>query len=72
MNESIDQVATSASELATTEEQADSIAQVLDLSNRIVEANSKLREETRNITGISEQLSKYSDSINSDLSQYQV
>ncbi len=57
---------------ATTEEQAASISQVLDLSNMIVTESGKLRTETANITSISENLNKYSDEINSDLSQYTV
>ncbi|MCR4991303.1 MAG: methyl-accepting chemotaxis protein [Lachnospiraceae bacterium] len=57
---------------ATTEEQAASIAQVLDLSNLIVSESTKLKTETANITNISENLNKYSDEINSDLSQYTV
>ncbi|MCR4851847.1 MAG: HAMP domain-containing protein [Lachnospiraceae bacterium] len=57
---------------ATTEEQAASISQVLDLSNMIVTESGKLRTETENITSISENLNKYSDEINSDLSQYTV
>ena len=57
---------------ATTEEQAANITQILDLSNVIVSENSKLNAETQSITGISENLNRYSDSINSDLSQYTV
>ncbi len=57
---------------ATTQEQASSISQVLDLSNQIVSENSRLRTETANITNISENLNRYSDEINSDLSQYTV
>ncbi|MCR5830842.1 MAG: methyl-accepting chemotaxis protein [Lachnospiraceae bacterium] len=57
---------------ATTQEQASNISEVLGLSNMIVSASSKLREETENITSISENLNKYSDEINSDLSQYTV
>ena len=57
---------------ATTQEQASNISEVLGLSNMIVSASSKLREETENITNISENLNKYSDEINSDLSQYTV
>ncbi len=57
---------------ATTQEQASSITQVLDLSNTIVTESSKLRTETENITNISENLNQYSDEINSDLSQYTV
>ena len=57
---------------ATTEEQAASISQVLDLSNMIVNESGKLRTETANITSISENLNQYSDEINSDLSQYTV
>ncbi|MCR5310434.1 MAG: hypothetical protein K6E32_03310 [Lachnospiraceae bacterium] len=57
---------------ATTEEQASSIAQVLDLSNTIVSESEKLRTETEHITTVSENLNQYSDKINSDLSQYTV
>ena len=57
---------------ATTEEQAASITQVLELSNMIVSESGKLRTETDNITNISENLNRYSDEINSDLSQYTV
>ncbi len=57
---------------ATTEEQAASITQVLELSSQIVSESSKLRTETENITSISENLNQYSDEINSDLSQYTV
>ncbi|MBQ9333667.1 MAG: methyl-accepting chemotaxis protein [Lachnospiraceae bacterium] len=57
---------------ATTQEQASSITQVLDLSNTIVTESGKLRTETENITSISENLNQYSDEINSDLSQYTV
>ena len=57
---------------ATTEEQAANITQVLDLSNMIVSESDKLRTETSNITNISENLNRYSDEINSDLSQYTV
>ncbi len=57
---------------ATTQEQASSIAQVLDLSNTIVSESEKLRTETEHITTVSENLNQYSDKINSDLSQYTV
>ncbi|MCR5409726.1 MAG: methyl-accepting chemotaxis protein [Lachnospiraceae bacterium] len=57
---------------ATTEEQAASINQVLELSNMIVSESTKLRTETENITSISENLNQYSNDINSDLSQYTV
>ncbi|MCR5388382.1 MAG: methyl-accepting chemotaxis protein [Lachnospiraceae bacterium] len=56
----------------TTKEQTESINDVLGLSDRIVTENNKLRAETDNITSISENLNKYSDEINSDLSQYTV
>ncbi len=55
---------------ATTQEQASSITEVLSLSDMIVTESNKLREETESITNISENLNKYSDAINSDLSQY--
>ncbi|MBO4882100.1 MAG: methyl-accepting chemotaxis protein [Lachnospiraceae bacterium] len=57
---------------AITEEQASNISEVLGLSNTIVAESGKLRTETENITNISENLNKYSDEINSDLSQYTV
>ena len=56
----------------TTKEQAQSISEVFGLSDIIVTENNKLRAETDNITNISENLNKYSDEINSDLSQYTV
>jgi len=37
-----------------------------------VNENGKLRNETQNITSVSENLNRYSDEINSDLSQYTV
>ncbi|MCR5675026.1 MAG: methyl-accepting chemotaxis protein [Lachnospiraceae bacterium] len=58
------------SNATTTQEQASSINEVLGLSDQIVSENNKLREETANITSISENLNRYSDEINSDLSQY--
>ncbi|MCR4764098.1 MAG: methyl-accepting chemotaxis protein [Lachnospiraceae bacterium] len=58
------------SNAVTTQEQASSINEVLGLSDRIVSESNKLREETANITSISENLNRYSDEINSDLSQY--
>lgn len=57
---------------ATTKEQAENINNVFGLSDRIVSENNKLRAETDNITNISENLNKYSDEINFDLSQYTV
>ncbi|MBR6328175.1 MAG: methyl-accepting chemotaxis protein [Lachnospiraceae bacterium] len=57
---------------ATTQEQAANIAQILELSNMIVSENGRLSTETSNITSISENLNRYSDEINSDLSQYKV
>ncbi len=56
----------------TTKEQTENINDILGLSDQIVSENSKLRAETDNITNISENLNKYSDEINSDLSQYMV
>ena len=56
----------------TTKEQAENINNVFGLSDRIVSENNKLRAETDNITSISENLNKYSDEINTDLSQYTV
>ncbi|MBE5847783.1 MAG: methyl-accepting chemotaxis protein [Lachnospiraceae bacterium] len=55
---------------ATTKEQATNITEVLELSDIIVTESSKLRQETENIASISENLNKYTDEINSDLSQY--
>ena len=57
---------------ATTQKQASNINEVLGLSDMIVSESGKLRAETENITNISENLNKYSDEINSDLSQYTV
>ncbi|MCR5302304.1 MAG: methyl-accepting chemotaxis protein [Lachnospiraceae bacterium] len=57
---------------ATTKEQASNITEVLGLSDLIVSESNKLRSETDNITTISENLNRYSDEINSDLSQYTV
>ncbi len=57
---------------ATTQDQAANIAQILEMSNMIVSENGKLRTETSNITSISENLNRYSDEMNSDLSQYKV
>jgi len=56
----------------TTKEQADNINEIIELSSLIVNESNKLRTETENITNISENLNKYSDEINSDLSQYVV
>ncbi len=53
-------------------EQASSINEVLGHSDRIVTESSILREETENITSISENLNQYSDEINTDLAQYTV
>ena len=58
------------SNAATTEAQATNISEVIGLSGQIVTESNKLREETENITSISENLNRYSDEINSDLSQY--
>ena len=68
--ERINDVATN--NAATTQEQASSINEVLGLSDMIVTESNRLREETSNITAISENLNNYSDEINSDLSQYTV
>lgn len=57
---------------ATTKEQAENINDVLSLSERIVTESNKLNTETDSIATISENLNKYSDEINSDLSQYTV
>ena len=55
---------------ATTEEQASSINEILSLSEQIVAESRKVLEETDSITDISQHLNKFSDEINSDLSQY--
>ncbi len=55
---------------ATTEEQASSINEILGLSEQIVAESRKVLEETDSITDISQHLNKFSDEINSDLSQY--
>ncbi len=68
--EKINDVATG--NAAITEEQASNINEVLTLSNVIVEESNKLRNETTNITEISEKLNLYSDAINTDLSQYKL
>ncbi len=68
--EKINEVATE--NAATTEEQATNINQVLSLSDAIVEESNKLRNETANITNISEKLNLYSDAIKGDLSQYKL
>ncbi|MCR4591100.1 MAG: methyl-accepting chemotaxis protein [Lachnospiraceae bacterium] len=68
--EKINEVA--ASNEITTKEQAESINDVFSLSDMIVSESNKLRDETDNITNISENLNKYSDEINLDLSQYMV
>ena len=57
---------------ASTQEQASSINEVLGLSDRIVSESGKMKEETANITSISEHLNQFSDEINTDLSQYTV
>ncbi len=54
----------------TTKEQVSNINEVLGLSDVIVTESNRLRRETENITTVSENLNKYSDEINSDLSQY--
>jgi methyl-accepting chemotaxis protein len=58
------------SNAATTEEQASSINEILRLSDMIVSESNKLLAETENVSNISENLNKYSDVIESDLSQY--
>ena len=55
---------------ATTEEQASTIAEILQLSDSIVAESDKLLTETGNVTNISENLNKYSEDIESDLSKY--
>jgi len=55
---------------ATTQEQASTIAEILQLSDSIVAESDKLLTETGNVTNISENLNKYSEDIESDLSKY--
>ena len=55
---------------ATTQEQASTIAEILQLSDSIVSESDKLLTETGNVTNISENLNKYSEDIESDLSKY--
>ncbi len=57
---------------ATTEEQASNINEIIELSGMIVTESDKLREQTNNITNISDNLNRYSDAIKTDLSQYRV
>ena len=66
--EKINDVATN--NAATTQEQASSINEILSLSDSIVAESEKLAAQTSNISTISADLNKYSDEINSDLSQY--
>ena len=56
----------------TTRVQASNINEVLELSNMIVSESTKLRSETESITTISENLNRYTDEINTDLSHYTV
>jgi methyl-accepting chemotaxis protein len=55
---------------ATTQEQASTIAEILQLSDSIVAESDKLLTETGNVTNISENLNKYSEDIEADLSKY--
>lgn len=55
---------------ATTEEQASTIAEILNLSDTIVEESERLVAETARVSNISEDLNQYSDTIKSDLSKY--
>lgn len=68
--EKINEVASDNAE--TTRAQVSGISEVLSLSNTIVSESGKLRRETDNISEISENLNRYSDEINSDLSKYTV
>ena len=61
-----------ANNAATTQQQTANISEVLELSNSIVSASNMIRRETESITNISENLNKYADEINADLSQYTV
>ncbi len=55
---------------ATTQEQAANIAEILNLSDKIVSESNRILTETDNISNISKNLNQYSDVIKSDLSQY--
>ncbi len=55
---------------ATTEEQASTIAEILNLSDTIVEESERLEAETARVSNISEDLNQYSDTIKSDLLKY--
>ncbi len=55
---------------ATTEEQASTISEILNLSDMIVSESNKLLKETENISRISESLNRYSEEISTDLAQY--
>lgn len=68
--EKVNNVATS--NATTTKDQATNITEVLNLSDQIVAESNRLRDETRNIASVSGNLSKYSDEINTDLSQYKL
>ena len=57
---------------ASTEEQASSISEVLGLSDQIVGESNALREQTRNIASVSEDLNRYSSTIRDSLSKYEL
>ncbi|MBO4902719.1 MAG: methyl-accepting chemotaxis protein [Lachnospiraceae bacterium] len=66
--ERINEVATG--NAATTQQQAATITEILNLSDMIVTESNKLVTETDNIAHISANLNDYSDAIQTDLSQY--
>ena len=68
--ERINEVASS--NAASTEEQASSISEVLGLSDQIVGESNALREQTRNIASVSEDLNRYSSTIRDSLSKYEL
>ena len=57
---------------SSTKEQALKVNEILELSDMIVTESNKIMSETNNITNISMDLNKYSDSIKADLSKYQL
>ena len=68
--ERINDVATN--NAATTEEQASTIAEILGLSDKIVEESNIVSAQTESITNISRNLNQYSDDIREDLAQYRL
>ena len=55
---------------ATTQEQAATIAQILKLSEEIVEESNKISGETGSLSDVSEKLNGYSNVISGDLNQF--